>query len=364
MQKSRFDLVYGERIVTHEGRQHGRCKRIEVRFYIVVGVSVGHLYHVLHHLFVLAEGRFGKAHPFGDEAALFTHEFRPLDGRSRHRNDEVGGLSAAGQHVGDDAPFAVADNACGGRFGPCGEPAQGACRIGGEILQRGGGVVAFRSGRSAVVIAQDGDAVACQPVGQYEERFVAEELFVAVLCPRTGHEDNGGEGTFSGGQCQGSCKRDARSGVVECDLFRGVGEGRPGRLRPRPFRFMAREGQRQGEPSLPERSLQGIGGECAFVGHSQSGGPDGQGRAVEYGRRGLQSFGMLVGAVHDGRVSPFVFADMEDQGELLRAYFEGSVPVARNVLSSGRSESQCYSQERQQQSFHSVGVFCRIVVVR
>ena len=50
-----------------------------------------------------------------------------------------------------------------------------------------------------------------------------------------------------------------------------------------------------------------------FVGHSQSGGPDGQGRAVEYGRRGLQSFGMLVGAVHDGRVSPFVFADMEDQ---------------------------------------------------
>ena len=78
LQKSRFDLVYGERIVTHEGRQHGRCKRIEVRFYIVVGVSVGHLYHVLHHLFVLAEGRFGKAHPFGDEAALFTHEFRPL----------------------------------------------------------------------------------------------------------------------------------------------------------------------------------------------------------------------------------------------------------------------------------------------
>ncbi len=278
--------------------------------------------------------------------SLRAQAFRAGHGGAGHRNDEVGALAAAGQHIGDDAALAVTDDPRGARFGTGGEPAQGACRVRGEVLQRGRGVVPFGCGRPPVVVTQDGDSAARQVVGRHEKRLVAEQLLVAVLSTRTGHQYDGRKGPLSGGQSQRAGEGDACCGVVEHHLLRGVGVGRPGCLRSCAFLLAARESQRQPEPVLTESPCQGVCDEGAFVGHAQGGRRDGESRSVEGCCGGGQPFGVLVGAVHDGGVDTFVFGDVEYQCEFLRTDRQGAVPVARHLLSVDRRACQQGCHER------------------
>ena len=180
----------------------------------------------------------GHAGGEGDEAGLFGEDLRAGDAGSGEEDEEGDGLIACRglvfgcNHGRDEAAFGVAEEAgaVGVDFGAGAEVGEASFGVGGELGGGGGGDGAGGVAYAAVVIAEDGDAVAGEVVGENEEGFVAEDGLVAVVRAGAGDEEDRGKGAGAGREGEGGGQGVAGGGVSVSDVDGLVGEGWDGIL--------------------------------------------------------------------------------------------------------------------------------------
>jgi hypothetical protein len=110
--------------------------------------------------------------------------------RSRQQDDERDGRIFRRDHRRNHSAFRVADDADFSRiyFGARAQEAQRSLGVAGEV-ERGRALVdAARFADTTLVVTQQSDALAGQVVGQHQEQFVVENIFIAILWSRTGDQ--------------------------------------------------------------------------------------------------------------------------------------------------------------------------------
>ena len=213
--------------------------------------------------------------------------------------------------------------------------------VGGEVGGGGRGAVAGGGSLAAVVVAQRGDAMPRQVVGDDGERTVTEELLVAVLQAAAG--DHHHHWRLRRVEVLGQRERAGQShpgtGVRNHHLLGDVREWGHGRLRALELRPLHVE--RQGEHALAESAAQPAVLQPGVIRRLQLRQRQAQGVGAKMLHLGGEAEGSLVGRVESGRA---VGADAHRQPQLHTSCLQGAVPLAPQPVGSG-------SQRRRQRHY-------------
>src|SRR5207302_8632454 len=105
-----------------------------------------------------------------------------------------------GQDGGDDSALVMADEAdfFGVDFFPRLQIGEGNGRVAGEVLR--GSLIELAGGlaNAALVVAKNGDALACEVVGQNQKGAMAGNVFVAIVRTRACDKNRGRKWTAAG----------------------------------------------------------------------------------------------------------------------------------------------------------------------
>ena len=229
------------------------------------------------------------------------------DDHAGQADDEVG-LLLGGEHQGDGAAFAVADDAdFVEAFAEELDAGQGVFL---EVVRVGEAAVAGGGAEAAVVEAERGDAGAGEGVRDDGEGSMLEDLFVAVLQAAAGHRHEGGRLARNAFR-QGQRAAQDDVAVAEGHFFLGIRE-RPLRgLRPVELLHARREGKGEGSTHLGESARDFPVLELPLEGGVEGGDVDGEFAGVVRFEVYRKPQGSLVGNIQRG-VLRF---EMEDDGE-------------------------------------------------
>ncbi len=267
----------------------------------------------------------------------------PRHARPGHQHEEIGRLEPSVDHRGHEAALAHAEQAHRFRInaGPPLQEADGRGRVPGKVF--GGGALKGALGRphAALVVAEHGDALAGQVVGQDVEQLVVGDLRVAVLRPGAGDQHHRRVRPVAVGACEGAVQRETCRLVPDSHAvrdvrgrrFRVLRAGRRGRV------CLVRRGERQRKrlPGLRPCAfdLDTVFDQHAFVRAGDA--IDRERHAVaHHGDVGHRNAGCpLVGAVHRGGAPVAAPLDMEDNPQLGGPGVERARPRSDHALLRG-----------------------------
>ena len=211
---------------------------------------------------VLCHGHIGRhARQCQYSVGLFHEQGVAFHAWSCQGDDEVGFLPCC-EHEGDGASLAVAETSHLAESFRRAQVVDTCCGVAHEVS--GSGVLHISSCRcrcGAVVVAQRGDAVARQMVGDDEEGLMVEQLLVAVLLSAARHHQHHRDALFlhcliAHGVGERACQHGTVGIVPECDFFGGVGVRWCGHLWPAHLLGALAEHQRQCHTPLRECAME------------------------------------------------------------------------------------------------------------